>query len=48
MTLNKSATIGGSAIQGVRRRNSPRLESITISDEPGNPQRAQSAVIEMM
>jgi ionotropic glutamate receptor len=51
-TLNKSATFGGSAIQGVRRRNSPRLESVIISDEPGNPQRAQSAsqsaVIEMM
>ncbi|GAU39585.1 hypothetical protein TSUD_384680 [Trifolium subterraneum] len=43
ITLNKSATFGGSVIQGVRRRNSPRLESVIISDELRNPQRTQSA-----
>jgi len=46
--LNNTATFGGYAIQGVRHRNSPRLESVSISDEPGNPQRSQSADIEMM
>jgi len=48
MLLNNAATYGGSVIQGVRRRNSPRLESVSISDEPGNPQSSQSADIEMM
>jgi ionotropic glutamate receptor len=38
--LNKSATFGGSVTRGVRRRNSPRLESVIISDELCNPQRA--------
>lgn len=42
-TLNKAATFGG-----LRRRNSSRLESISISEELGNPQRSQSAVIEML
>ena len=46
--INNVATFGGSAIQGVRRRNSPRLESLSVSDEPGNLQRSQSAVIEMI
>jgi len=48
MPLNNTATYGGSVIQGVRRRNSPRLENVSISDEPGNPQSSQSADIEMM
>jgi len=46
--INNVATFGGSAIQGVRRRNSPRLESISVSDEPGNLQRSQSSDIEMI
>jgi len=48
MTLNKAASFGGSVLQGVRRRNSPRTESVSDSHEPINPQRSQSAVIEMI
>ncbi|CAI8591056.1 unnamed protein product [Vicia faba] len=39
MSLNKSATFG------VRRRNSPKLETISISDEPGNLRRSQPAAM---
>jgi hypothetical protein len=46
--INNVATFGGCSIQGVRHPNSPRLESVSISDEPGNPQQSQSAVIEMI
>jgi len=48
MTLNKAASFGGSVLQGVRRRNSPRTESVSVSEELVNPQRSQSAVIEMI
>lgn len=41
--LNNAATFCGCAIQCVHRRNSPRLESVRISDQPGNLQRSQSS-----
>lgn len=41
--LNKSATFGGRVKEGVRRRNSPKLESISISDEQGDLPHSQSA-----
>ncbi|KAI5447870.1 hypothetical protein KIW84_015352 [Lathyrus oleraceus] len=43
--LNKSATFGGRVKEGVRRRNSPKLESISISDEQGDLPHSQSAAM---
>ena len=45
-TLHRAATFGGT--QGVHLRNSSRWESVSTSDYVGNPQRSQSAVIEML
>ncbi|XP_061357644.1 glutamate receptor 2.7-like [Gastrolobium bilobum] len=47
-TFDKAATFGGRGTHAVRRRNSSRWESIRTSDDLSNPQRSQSAVIEMM
>lgn len=46
--MNRAATFDASGTQGVRRRNSPRLETISISSEQHNPQISQSAAIEML
>ena len=40
-------TLGKAATFCVRRRNSPRLESMSNSDELSNPQRTRSLAIEM-
>ncbi|KAK7302891.1 hypothetical protein RJT34_13788 [Clitoria ternatea] len=44
--IGRAATFGGSGTQ-FRRRNSSRWESVRTGDDVANPQRSQSAVIEM-
>lgn len=47
-SMDRAATFAGSGTKGVRRRNSSRWERISISEELSNPQRSESAIIEML